>query len=1207
MLTKSKTTGKRGALGLAPSLMALSLAAFGVPAGALLVPSVALAVDCSAPAVGDNVADNITCGYDSLGYTEIDITLVDEATISFNSTYVTTDGVDIDGSTDINETVTVVVRTSTDAGGPWPAPSITNSADGDGAFNISTSLAGQSVDFSLNQGSLSGTFAAGEGLYISTSGAGSNIAVTTLDGTTISSTQDDGVDLNSFGGGNITANIGGDITAGNNGGDVGLGAIVTSGGNIQLTLGGTADVTTSGNGVEAQVLNVSTGTITVTLNGAIIDADNFVLPNQGNPSNNQNGIYTNNTGSGLTTINLNDDDGLIIREASVTAGAGTADNGILALASGTGGISIYTEADISSGGDGIHAEVTGASGEINVTMYDTITSSLSDGIDVANAGSSQTDLEIYGDITANAANMAGIRSVTTGSGDTYIDTYWYSDINAAQDGIIATTSGNGLIDVDVYGDITTTETDGNGVLAGTTGTGSVSVHTGFFSEISAAGDGIDAYINNAGSSATLTVTQWGSVTSTTDDGIQTANNGSGLTDINVYGDITAGNSNNLTDAGIQANATGSGGLDIYTGYFSDITGTGLGIEARTNVGSGTLNVMVNGDVDTNFMEFYVNSNVANGATVTIGEYSEINTGGGMQAGASQQIMDALGGATEVNNYGTMYGTVDLTGSSDTFNNYSPDTWAFVGTSDFGSGDDVLNNVYTDSLTEGRIVNAVDGTTAETATYYRLENFNNDGLVTLVDQSSGDTFVRDRAYTTGNYRGGYSAYEGHIALDANLSTDTSLSDSDRFIIGGEAEGWTEVQINDVDTGFGAFGDVIPVIEIATAGGGGQFYLADPIDKGLYSYDLFYVNDLSPFDQNTDDLNDSDSLATDSLPGTDPTINEAWVLASYADASVNNLSAIPGIAANNWNALAEGWLERSGDLRNYFTEAAGPLAYAPSDVIMPSGETRDVGIWGRFVGTGGERTGSVDVEVLNDIVTLDTGYADMLVGGQGGIDFALHMDGSTLVVGVMGAYAQSEVAFNSGDSATITTPSVAAYADWIMGGTYFNALVKADFLGLDYNYGMDSDTTTGLALGGALEAGHRFQMDSFFIEPTARVSYVATQFDTFSIGPDEVDLSGESFEAKIGGRLGGSFATETYTIAPFVSGYVGYEFLGDSSADIDSMKYPVTTDFSGGFVEIGGGVNVDDVDGSGITGFASANVVLADQYMGASGSVGVRANF
>src|SRR5262249_40568042 len=144
--------------------------------------------------------------------------------------------------------------------------------------------------------------AAGEGILATVSGGSGGISVTTASGTSVNSTLDDGIGLATNGGGAITVDVAGNITVGDNRGDVGIGAIaLTGGGNIDVTVQSTSVVASSGNGIEAQTSGA--GTIDITVNGDLASKAPAIAE-QGSASDNENGIYANNTGSGKTTINI---------------------------------------------------------------------------------------------------------------------------------------------------------------------------------------------------------------------------------------------------------------------------------------------------------------------------------------------------------------------------------------------------------------------------------------------------------------------------------------------------------------------------------------------------------------------------------------------------------------------------------------------------------------------------------------------------------------------------------------------------------------------------------------------------------------------------------------------------------------------------------------------------------------------------------------
>jgi outer membrane autotransporter protein len=480
----------------------------------------------------------------------------------------------------------------------------------------------------------------------------------------------------------------------------------------------------------------------------------------------------------------------------------------------------------------------------------------------------------------------------------------------------------------------------------------------------------------------------------------------------------------------------------------------------------------------------------------------------------------------------------------------------------------------------------------------MEGISDGGLLTIPVYNTG---IGDVTVVSGSFNGGA---DSQFAVDSFLG-GVAGSSSDLLIAGqinhgngpGDPDGGaTAVLVNDTNPGFGAFNPVgIPVIGVVSGQTQlGDFYLANgPIDKGLFSYDLF--------------LDSPGSLAAAWTP---PFFDDAdaWVLASYADATAYEFPQTISIAQGMWHTLSGTWLDRAADLRSMHGSTGGGGA----DPVVPSAQKDDNGVWARIIGFGADRDVSYTTEPFPDqFVTVDADYSERMGAIQGGIDHAFDSGSGSFVVGVLAGYAYNNIDFDgAGDTAKISAPHVGAYASWISDGTYVSGLIKADFLNVDYDLvGLGEQASTdGYSLGGRVEAGHRFQMGRAFIEPVASLAYVHTSLDNITAGGTDITFNdGSSLRGKIGARLGFTSMTASGQFDPYVHAYVGNEFLGDNSAFFASGPgLTVTDDVSGIFGEVGGGFNYLTTDRR-TSIYGQANYIFADGYQAGNVKLGVRMNW
>jgi outer membrane autotransporter protein len=321
---------------------------------------------------------------------------------------------------------------------------------------------------------------------------------------------------------------------------------------------------------------------------------------------------------------------------------------------------------------------------------------------------------------------------------------------------------------------------------------------------------------------------------------------------------------------------------------------------------------------------------------------------------------------------------------------------------------------------------------------------------------------------------------------------------------------------------------------------------------------------------------------------------WVLASYADSSAYSLAAFAGLAQGVWNTTSDSWIDRAGDLRESSQKGAGD-------------PTKKSGIWGRFIGSGAERSTETQTTMFqNQSVTVDTGYDQTLWGFQAGIDheFEGTVADGVVVAGVLGGYVSSNVDFNSGDSVKMSGPQVGVYASWVKGGAYVDALVKGDFLTADYNVGGSDSDTDSTTIGVRVETGYRFYTATgMFIEPNASLAYAHTSIDDITVAgtPARFD-DGDGLEGKLGARFGSAMLKDGVKYDPYLSVGIAGNLLNDNSVFFSSGPGLVIEDVTPDvFGEVGAGINIFSTK-SGWTGFAKADLRFGDDYIGGTGKIG-----
>lgn len=302
-----------------------------------------------------------------------------------------------------------------------------------------------------------------------------------------------------------------------------------------------ADVTSIGaDGIRAIIENLATD-LSITASGTVTGQ--------------QNGIYTNNTGSGALTIDV----------ADVSAENGV---GIQAGNYGTD-LSITATGAVTAAQDGIFAQNVGT-GALTIDVVD-VTSSSGQGIDASN-GSTGTDLSITSTGHIQAAQH-GILAVNQGTGALTIDVARVTSTD--EHGISAVNSSQGTdLSITASGAVTV---DDEGIYASNSGSGALTIDV---TDVSSA-NGLGIQASNEGTDLSITAT--GTIQAA-QDGINANNDGTGALTIEVV-DVTS-----AAEDGIDA-TNGSTGTDLSITATGTITAEQDGIEA-TNQGTGALTINV---------------------------------------------------------------------------------------------------------------------------------------------------------------------------------------------------------------------------------------------------------------------------------------------------------------------------------------------------------------------------------------------------------------------------------------------------------------------------------------------------------------------------------------------------------------------------------------------------------------------------------------
>lgn len=456
-----------------------------------------------------------------------------------------------------------------------------------------------------------------------------------------------------------------------------------------------------------------------------------------------------------------------------------------------------------------------------------------------------------------------------------------------------------------------------------------------------------------------------------------------------------------------------------------------------------------------------------GATITVGDSVTSANGPAINAdgGSANVIIDPTG---------TVAGFVDLTDNDDTLTNNG--VFAPTGTSDFGDGADLLTN-------NGTI--AVDGTPILAG----LETLANNGLIDLVDGAADDTLT-----VSGDFEGNAGS-----TLAVDVVSDGGGLDSDQLVIGGNASGSTDINLN-LTGDFALLDPTGTVVVDAASATADAYVLEGEIRAGFVDFSL---------------VQDDGTFTLLALP--------------------NELAIEPvqftGLGLDFWYQSADVWSESAVARRNSLDDETA----------------RSFSFWTQGYGSTEERGETRDIAVFGNTNTYDLSLETERQGAQSGLDFKL--GSAPLALGITGGYAKAETDLASGTQVDIEGYNVGAYLLYGgQAGPYGEVLAKIDFFDLD---AANNDVAPireidGKSYGAEGEVGYRTALGPFALDAGAGLAYVRTELDPIEASGFQFDFErAESLRGRLGARLSG-----TGSISPYIDAKVLHEFKDGNIVSVDS---------------------------------------------------------
>jgi autotransporter family porin len=624
-----------------------------------------------------------------------------------------------------------------------------------------------------------------------------------------------------------------------------------------------------------------------------------------------------------------------------------------------------------------------------------------------------------------------------------------------------------------------------------------------------------------------------------------------------------GSASALGGAGGQGIGGDSGSITIDNSGW--VSASGNAARAVVGSGSGTILVDNSGTLFGGTAGVYVSS--PNPTTI-------INSG--YLSSQSLLAIHSYGpGSAQIFNSGLITGYVILD-ADDRMVNQSDGMFEARLTSDFGPGEDLFENKGT--------VHAV-AVGADQPSFVNLERFENSGLISLVDGNEGDIFQISN--TVGGTDLAFAASNGStLAVDAFLGGPGSTADN--FVIDGNVSGKTAVTINNTNPAPGVFNPQgIPVVFVNGDVKGDAFFMPQPIDTGLFDWDLFFV----------------------------PTGSGFFELRSFPGGGAHVLPQLLTAAQDVFHTTNETWFDRTADLRVLLNGGAAygvnggkldgaPVAFTP-------------GVWLKGSGTWLEQEDSAKTSAYGRTYRYNLNRDLDVANFEGGIDFGkkgVWSEGDALVFGVLGGVVLGSLDYDQLiRQFDIEGGEVGGYATYLSGGLFVDTLVKVDFLEFDTQGAPGlPGTLDATTWGFRTDAGYRFGgfRRGPFIEPLATIAVAWSEIDDFTLGGNAVKFNDE---ADVRGRLGLRVGTSRevwsgIVMEPFVIGSVWGHLSGDNKVTVTSLgtTFRLEDEPDDVWGVASAGVNFFS-PGASTSLFAKLDVTFGEETEGVSAKGGMRYNW
>ena len=498
-------------------------------------------------------------------------------------------------------------------------------------------------------------------------------------------------------------------------------------------------------------------------------------------------------------------------------------------------------------------------------------------------------------------------------------------------------------------------------------------------------------------------------------------------------------------------------------------------------------------------------------------------GSNQTQGASARVItaDSVGDVEiTISSGGVLRGSMGLTSSSGSVSVENRGLWQVAGVG--GS----VTNAFSSSASSG-------GVTLENRGV--IEIFGNanislgSGTGTLLNEGGTIDLTADAspglapAFSTLTISGNFSGTSLNGGDQSTIVADVDISNPsgspDQVVITGSVDGRTALRLIDTNETTPGVNDPegrILVTSNLNNQPAGAFYIeGGPINKGLWEYDLYVTSG-----------------------------STNWRLASAPSEHAHELPVLQSAAQEAWHQGAAAWLDHTNNVR----------------MRLEEGNAVKGGAWARIVGADIERK-NVNRGTQSEYGTAyshQNNYEQDIYGVMFGADGAIELaNGGTWLLGLTAGVTQSKVNFTTSTTdMDYTAGSVGAYASFVRGGGFFNALLKADMGSTDYKMSNGNGISANesfqtSAFGVMLDGGYRFRSGVAFIEPSVSVASVSAKIKDKEFLATNVDFSnGTSLRTKLTLATGFSAAWGGTRFEPYLALSAVHESDGENEVSLTS---------------------------------------------------------